>query len=298
MTEAAPRVVVAGHGQMGHAMEALLVKRARMSVWPIAPDQLELPADIGQDVPVADFLLICTPTMAHTAVLDRLVRLLQPECAVLSIAKGLDSAGRCAADILQDHCGKRSWGVLGGPMIANEIITGKPAFATLGSHDHALLARTQELYPHNRLALLGSLNPQAVSWCGVLKNIYAPLVGVSDELGWGDNARGHIIMAALHEMQAILGELTGDDGQAYGDAGLADFITTVTSPSSHHYALGRRVARGDLSDLECEGVHSLQVLLAGNRLEPNRHPLLGIAAHLVGDCARLPRVLHDWLTND
>jgi glycerol-3-phosphate dehydrogenase (NAD(P)+) len=297
MIEATSRVVIAGYGQMGHAMESLLGKRAQLCIWPIAPDQLEPSEAIGHEAAAADFLLICTPTVAHTAVLDRLAHRLPPECAALSIAKGLDSTGRCAADILHSYCGKRPWGVLGGPMIANEIIAGKPAFAALGTHDKALLPRAQELFPRQGLVMVGTPNPQAVSWCGVLKNIYAPLVGISDELNWGDNARGYIIMAALREMRAILGELTGDDDQAYGDAGLADFITTVTSPSSHHYALGRRVARGDFGNMECEGVHSLRVLLAGDRVAPDRHPLLGIASHLIGEYDRLPQVLHGWLSH-
>jgi glycerol-3-phosphate dehydrogenase (NAD(P)+) len=298
MTGTTYNVLIAGYGQMGHAMEALLRQRASLTIWPITPDGLDPSMAIKDAAATADFLLVCTPTVAHDAVLDGLVRRLPPECAVLSIAKGLDRAGQCAADILQGHRGKKAWGVLGGPMIANEIIAGKPGFAVLGSHDKSLLPRVQDLYPRPGLALMGTLNPQAVSWCGVLKNVYAPLVGISDESGWGDNARGHIIMAAMHETQAILGELTGDEGQAYGDAGLADFITTVTSPSSHHYALGRRVARGDYGNLECEGVHSLQVLLAGDRVDPGRYPLLGIAAHLVGECGQLCWELHDWLTDD
>ncbi len=297
MIEATSKVVIAGYGQMGHAMESLLGKRARLCIWPIAPDRLEPSEAIGHEAAAADFLLICTPTVAHAAVLDRLAHRLQPGCTALSIAKGLDSTGRCAADILQSYCGKRPWGVLGGPMIANEIIAGKPSFAALGSHHEILLLRTRELYPREGLVIVGAPSPQAVSWCGVLKNIYAPLIGISDELEWGDNARGHIIMAALHEMRAILGELTGDEDQAYGDAGLADFITTVTSPSSRHYALGRRVARGDFADMECEGVHSLRVLLAGDRIAPGKHRLLGVASHLVGEYDRLPRVLHSWLSH-
>ena len=182
MIEATSKVVIAGYlGQMGHAMESLLGKRAQLCIWPIAPDQLEPFEAIGHEAAAADFLLICTPTVAHTAVLDRLAHRLQPECAVLSIAKGLDSTGRCAADILQSYCGKRPWGVLGGPMIANEIIAGKPAFAALGNHDKALFLRPKELFPREGLVIVGTPNPQAVSWCGVLKNIYAPLVGISDE---------------------------------------------------------------------------------------------------------------------
>ena len=293
----ANKVIVAGHGQMGHAMEALLAQRAELVIWPISPADLEPPAAVRAAAAEADFLLICTPTVAHAAVLHGLAYLLRPGTALLSIAKGLDEIGRCAAEILQGHWDGRSWGVLGGPMIANEIIVGRPAFAALGSHDTELLARTRDLYPRPGLSIAGIYHPQTISWCGVLKNVYAPLVGVSDELGWGENARGHIVMAALREMHSILGELTGDEMQVYADAGLADFVTTVTSPNSHHYALGRRIARGDFQNLECEGVHSLRVLRSRDHIASGKHRLLEIVTHLVEDRSRLVPALHNWLTS-
>lgn len=295
MTDKTPEVIVAGYGQMGHAMEALLAGRARLHIWRIAPEAAALPAAVAAVAPRADFLLVCVPTLAHAAVLAPLSALFGAGCAVLSIAKGLDTAGRCAADILAAGCGPRPWGVLGGPMIANEIIAGRTAFAELGSRDAGLFARTRGLYPAAGLHLAATPNPQAVSWCGVLKNVYAPLIGVADGLGWGDNARGHLVMAAAAEMQRLLPELAGRDAQAYGDAGLADFVTTVTSASSHHYALGRRIARGDCGELGCEGVHSLKVLQARGRVNTARHPLYAVAAHLAAEPARLPEALRAWL---
>lgn len=290
-----PAVIVAGHGQMGHAMETLLMGRARVTVWDIAPGRLAPPAETLAASASADFLLACVPTVAHAAVLAPLASVLKPSASVLSIAKGLDDAGRSAADILQAYLNARPWGVLGGPMIANEIIAGHTGFAELGTVDTQLFVRVRALYPIARLGITHTPQPRAVSWCGVLKNIYAPLIGAADGLGWGDNARGHLIMAAVAEMQRLLPELAGPGASAYGDAGLADFATTVTSASSHHYALGRRVARGDYSVLECEGVHSLQVLQAAGRVEMRSHPLYAVAAHLAGDPARLGPALHEWL---
>jgi len=289
-----PAVIIAGHGQMGHAMEALLAGQARLHIWPIAPDDLEVPAAIRIAAAEAAFLLVCTPTVAHAAVLEPLARLLAADAAVLSIAKGLDESGRTAADILQAYRGGHPWGVLGGPMIANEIIAGRKAFAELGG-DRGLFARAVELFPAERLWLSHTSNARAVSWCGVLKNIYAPLIGVADGLGWGDNVRGHLIMAATAEMTRLLPVLAGDGGSAYGDAGLADFVTTVTSASSHHYSLGRRIARGDYAALECEGVHSLRVLQAARRLGSRAYPLYAVAASLARDPAALVPALQAWL---
>ncbi|HEV2110220.1 MAG TPA: hypothetical protein VGT99_02610 [Gammaproteobacteria bacterium] len=291
-----PAVIIAGYGQMGHAMEALLTGRASLHIWPIAPDNLELPTVIRSAATQAALLLVCTPTVAHAAVLEPLAPLFTADAAVLSIAKGLDDGGRTAAGILHAYRDAHPWGVLGGPMIANEIATGRMGFAELGTADGGLFAWARELFPAERLRLSHTSNPQSVSWCGVLKNIYAPLIGVADGLGWGDNVRGHLIMAATAEMQRLLPMLAGEGGGAHGDAGLADFVTTITSASSHHYALGRRIAGGDYRALECEGVHSLQVIQASGRVDERRYPLYAVAVQLAREPARLAGALHDWLT--
>ncbi len=291
-----PQVVIAGHGQMGHAMETLLEERATLAIWDIAPERLQLPAAITAAAARCDFLLVCVPTAAHAAVLGPLAALFPAGAGVMSIAKGLDDEGRTAADILARRLeGKASWGVLGGPMIANEIHVRRPAFAQLGTHDAALYVRAAALFHGSGLRLSHAPDPRAVSWCGVLKNVYAPLIGVSDALGWGDNARGYLVMAALLEMQELIKVFTGTDAGVYAEAGLADFITTVTSKSSHHYALGQAVARGEMPVPGSEGVHSLTVLQRQKAIEFGGYPLLKVAAGLVHDPLHVPVALDEWL---
>lgn len=281
---------------MGHAMETLLAAGADTHVWEITPEGHALPPDIAAWAARADFLLACVPTVAHAAVLSPLDAVLHPAAAILSIAKGLDDEARTAADILAAYCGgRRSWGVLGGPMIADEIIAHRPAYADLGTEHPAVFARGRALFEGTGLALSHARDAHAVSWCGVLKNVYAPLVGVADERRWGDNARGHLVMAAIGEMQGLLALLSGSDASAYGDAGLADFVTTVTSASSHHHALGRRVARGDVSAMRCEGTHSLAVLRGRRTLDTARFPLFKIADGLVEAPLHVPADLGRWL---
>lgn len=292
---ALPQVLIVGHGQMGHAMESLLRGRAEPHVWAVTPEKQQPPDEFRSVIATAECLLLCVPTVAHGPILDVIAGLLPSQASVLTIAKGLDEAGRTAAEILEGHCAARCpWGVLGGPMIADEIAAGRPAFAELGSPDKELFQRCVTLFP-DRLRLGYTPDPMAVSWCGVLKNIYAPLIGLADELGCGDNTRGHLTAVALVEMQNLLRKFMGRAGGVYGDAGLADFVTTVTSASSHHYALGRRVARGDVSRMECEGTHSLKVLQARGISIPPYCPLFRISMGLVTGPADVAAALQRWL---
>ncbi len=82
----------------------------------------------------------------------------------------------------------------------------------------------------------------------MLKNVYAILFGVADGLELGDNMRGYLATAAMHELERIVAGLGGSAGAAHRLAGLGDLITTATSKGSHHHELGRRLARGDTGE--------------------------------------------------
>jgi glycerol-3-phosphate dehydrogenase (NAD(P)+) len=54
--------------------------------------------------------------------------------------------------------------------------------------------------------------------------------------------------------------LGGEAGSVYDLAGLGDLVTTATSENSHHHALGRKLARGEHSEIRGEGVHTLMMV--------------------------------------
>lgn len=298
MTKLAPRVLLAGYGQMGHAMQALLARRARLAIWRVTPQRQALTAEIRYVLADSDFVILCVPTVAIAPLLALLMPVAKRRAVYLSIAKGLDDSGRTAADILEMRLGVRgSWGVLGGPMIAAELSAGRHGYAEFGARSVAARRTTLRLFRGTRLHLVGTgALPQAVSWCGVLKNIYTPLFGLADSLDCGDNVRGRLASAALDEIGRLVKHFTGAQHAAAGTAGLADLITTATSKSSHHRALGRRVARGDYSKPQGEGPHSVRVLQRRRRLPGARaFPLLAVAIALVHRPHTAHARLHAWL---
>ena len=298
MIKAAPRVLLVGFGQMGHAMCALLAPRAQLAIWPVTPKRQTPSAAVRQAAMRSDFLILCVPTVALDPLLASLRPLAAHSAVYLSFAKGLDDSGCTAADILEAKFGTRVlWGVLGGPMIAAELCAGRRGYAEFGTRHATAQRATQRLFRGTPLHLLGAAGvPQAVSWCGVLKNIYTPLFGLADGLGWGDNVRGRLASAALDEISGLLARFGGVRRAAAGAAGLADLITTATSKSSHHYALGRRVARGDYSAPHGEGPHAVRVLHGLHRLPGARSfPLLAVAAVLARRPAAARIRLGAWL---
>ena len=293
MTVQHPAVLIAGHGQMGRAFETLLHGRAATHVWDVAPGRVALAGADRDAAARARFLFLCVPTQALAAVLAPLTEATQADAAAFSIAKGLDDNGATAADILHAAWGARPWGIFGGPMVAGDIGAARGGYAEFGSRHEALAGRTHALFAGSALRFRALHAPRAVSWCGVLKNIYALAIGLADGSNLGANVRGHLVMAAVMEMQEFLAGVGEDPATGLGEAGLADLVATVSSPDSHHYNLGRALARGEAGTLECEGMHSLQVLMP--RVDARRYPLLEVASGLLQSTAVARQRLHGWL---
>jgi glycerol-3-phosphate dehydrogenase (NAD(P)+) len=230
----------------------------------------------------ADVVIYCVPVTPLAGLTARVLPALSPGCLSLSVAKGLDAQGRPAAQIFAGVYGEaRRYGVLYGPMIAEEIRAGRPAFAQVGLSHADSFAAIAGLFAGSGLALDYSADITGISWASVLKNIYAMLFGAADELRLGDNVRGFLAVTALGEMQAIVAGQGGQAATAQHLAGLGDLITTATSAGSHHRELGRRLAHGECGRLTGEGIHALDMLRQFGLVDAERYPLLRLAQTLV-----------------
>ncbi len=289
------RVLILGHGEMGQAMEFWLRPRHEVAIWQRQPAQ-GAPLDLASAAAGADAILFCVPALAHFELATRLKPGLRREALCISIAKGLDDAGRTAAQVFHEVFGEDfAYGVLYGPMISEEIRAGHPAFAEFASRHPGAFERVQQLFAGAPLALHGNGDVFGASWCAVLKNAYAILFGVADGLGLGDNLRGHLAVGAVREIEAIVTALGGSAATPWSLAGLGDLITTATSPGSHHHELGRKLARGESVAIEGEGVHSLKTIYARRPFQPELYPLLGLAHDILVTPTRTAVLMQTYL---
>jgi glycerol-3-phosphate dehydrogenase (NAD(P)+) len=272
------RVLILGHGEMGHAMEYLLGPRHALTIWTRSS-----PQPLVALARHSDFILFCLPAMAHADVAAQLAPHLPAQTPCLTIAKGLDDNGRLPAEILGAALGARHVAVIYGPMIAEELRAGRPGFAECAAPTPAAKAHIASLFNGSSLHIEPATDLFGLSWSAILKNVYAMAFGMADELGLGDNVRGYLTVAALGEMARIVRQLGGATETPYRIAGLGDLITTATSAGSHHHELGRKIARGE-QDLSGEGVHTLQVLRTHPRFAVGEYPLY----QLINDCVREP----------
>ena len=271
------KVLILGGGEMSHAMQHLLGARHDLLVWTRTAPPGATPMAPQDMVTQCDFVLFCLPAQPHLDLLTRLLPKLSRRTLCLSIAKGLDEQGRTPADVFtQILGGKVPHAVLYGPMISEELRAGKPGFAQLAASDGEGLHTTTALFLGSGLHIEASSDRIGISWSAILKNVYAILFGVADELQLGDNMRGHLAVGALAEIGDIVGGFGGQATTPYRWAGLGDLITTATSAGSHHHELGRLLVRGRGDAIRGEGLHTLEILRRLALVAIDAHPLLNL----------------------
>lgn len=276
------KVLILGYGEMGHAMEYLLGEQQQLYIWdkyPVNNFQSVVLEDVASEM---DVVLFCLPMNPHREIASMLSPLLKNTCLCISIAKGLDETGQTAAQIFHDvFSTHQSYALLYGPMISEEIRADRYAFAQLGCDDENMFNRVCTIFGGTHLYIEHTSDITGISWSVVLKNVYALMFGMADELQLGDNMRGYLMVVALRELDVIVRDMGGRTGSPYDLAGLGDLVTTATSEDSHHHELGRMLARGEVDNIEGEGIHTLAMISKFQLIDIEDFPLFNLIYDIV-----------------
>ncbi len=271
------RVLILGYGEMGHAMKFLLAKRHDVRIWNRA-SKINLEEETSQ----AQVILFCLPVRAHFGIISRVEAHLASYCLCLSIAKGLDESGRTAPQVLGSVLsGKSSYGVMYGPMIAEDILLGHYAFADVALSNMHDFSTVRQLFLSSTLICKQVPDMLGCSWLAALENVYAIMFGIAEELELGGNMRGYLMVTAVSEIANIAQSLGAQAQTVYSYAGLGDLLTTASSENSHHHQLGRKLASMQDFVLTGEGVNTLWMTAKFNLLDAQTYPLFNLIGEIV-----------------
>ena len=231
-------------------------------------------ADLVVVVPPSQFLKSVAAQLAASGV--------RPRVPLVCCTKGLEQhTGRLMTQVLGEFFPDNPVGALSGPNHAEEVARGTPAAAVLAAEDHDLAAGLQRFFNTPSFRTYSSDDVPGVELGGALKNIYAIAAGLSDGLGFGDNAKSALVTRSLAEMIRLGTALGGQRETFYGLSGMGDLIVTCFSVHGRNRALGERLGRGEsLADIQrsmvmvAEGVPTCRSALEEARKRRLEMPLL------------------------
>jgi glycerol-3-phosphate dehydrogenase (NAD(P)+) len=228
------------------------------------PASVHLTTDIAEASARADLLIAAIPTAHLRETLARVASSIPRAVPALSLVKGIENTTfKRPSEIIADVLGPRPLAVLSGPSHAEEVARGLPTTLVAASDDLGLARWVQQRFATDRFRLYTNLDMVGVELAGALKNTMGIAAGISDSLGFGDNAKAALLTRGLAEM-ARFGVALGAETQTFwGLAGMGDLITTCFSRHGRNRLVGQRLGRGEKTeailksmDMVAEGINT------------------------------------------
>lgn len=210
------------------------------------PPNLRVTADLADVVRDRALVVVVTPSQRVRETAKLMAPNLSRGTIVTCASKGLEIGTRLRmSQVLREELPDDAGIVaLSGPNLALEIARGLPAAAVVASDVEAAAAQARTLLNAGMFRVYTSDDLAGVELGGALKNIIALGVGISDGLGYGENAKAAFMTRALAEISRLALAAGANPLTLAGLAGLGDLIATCSSPLSRNRTLGLELAKG------------------------------------------------------
>ncbi len=213
-----------------------------------APSNLTFTTDLRKALTGKDLIVEGVTSAGIRQVFQKIKDLGVPDCPIILTSKGIEqNTGLLLTDVVlqvlgEDH--KNQIGCLSGPSIAQEVLSGHPTSVVCSAYDPAVMSLTHELFSTPTFRVYPNPDINGVELGGALKNIIAIACGVSDGMGFGDNAKAALMTRGLHEMRKLAVTKGCKPETLNGLAGMGDLCVTCLSKFSRNYRFGRLIAEG------------------------------------------------------
>jgi glycerol-3-phosphate dehydrogenase (NAD(P)+) len=209
------------------------------------PEDLAATGSIEEAVRNADVVVLGVPSHGMRAVLADVARSIRPWVPLISLAKGLEEGShlrmtQVISDVLPGH----PTGVLTGPNLAREIMSGYAAASVIAMDDATIVSELQDVFRSGLFRVYTNHDVIGCELGGALKNVIAIASGMGDGMGVGDNTRAAVITRGLAELTRLGVAMGGEEKTLAGLAGMGDLIATCTSRQSRNRHVGEQLGRG------------------------------------------------------
>ncbi|MDF2963237.1 MAG: glycerol-3-phosphate dehydrogenase, partial [Paenibacillus sp.] len=197
-------------------------------------------------------VIVVAPSAAMRDVARQMSPVLSKETLLVHATKGFEAAGlRRMSTVLAEELPNydpSSIVVLSGPSHAEEVIQQCPTTVVVASESAQAAEAAQDLLINSYFRVYTNPDVIGVEVGGALKNIIALGAGLTDGLGYGDNAKAALVTRGLAEISRLGTAMGGNPLTFAGLAGVGDLVVTCTSKHSRNWRAGYMLAQGEPLD--------------------------------------------------
>lgn len=210
------------------------------------PETLRCEADDAKAFDGAELVVSAVPCQFLRKTGQRLAPCIPAHVPVVSVTKGIEIGSlKRPTEILQEVLGnRRTYAVLSGPTIADEVAKRLPATATIACENLELARTIQQIFNTAMFRVYTNDDLVGVELAGAMKNVIAIAAGTIDGIRAGDNAKAALLCRGLAEIERLGVAMGAHEKTFTGLSGLGDLVTTCISPMGRNRSFGERIGKG------------------------------------------------------
>ena len=219
------------------------------------PETIEFTSELGEAAADKEYLVFAVPAQSFRGVFEKAVQYFDSSVPVINVAKGIEKGTLMRlSEVAKKIMPEVRYVALSGPSHAAVVAREMPTTVVVAGYDHDLAVDVQNLFNTERFRVYTNEDLLGVELGGALKNIIALGAGISDGMGFGDNAKAAMMTRGITEMTRLGYALGADMATFSGLAGIGDLIVTCTSMHSRNRRCGILIGQGMEPDKAIEEI--------------------------------------------
>ena len=211
------------------------------------PPQVNFTLDIGNACEGSELIVFAVPSVFVAETARKAAEYIHDGTVIADVAKGLEERTHMTLTEVIDRevgAGRTRLVALSGPTHAEEVALRLPTTIVAASRDEEAAKFVQNVFSNDFIRVYTNDDIKGIELSGALKNIIALAAGISNGLGYGDNAKAAIVTRGIAEITR-LGVRMGCKFETFsGLAGIGDLVVTCTSQHSRNNRAGYLIGKG------------------------------------------------------
>ncbi|MBK5245995.1 MAG: NAD(P)H-dependent glycerol-3-phosphate dehydrogenase [Peptostreptococcaceae bacterium] len=208
-------------------------------------DNIKIIFSIEETLKDVDVALFSAPAQHFREALKSALPLLRDEMVIVNVAKGIEQKTLMTmSQIAKEMAPELKYVVLSGPSHAEEVGIALPTTVCVSSKNIKTAEYIQDIFMTDRFRVYTNSDVLGVELGGALKNIIALGAGISDGMGFGDNAKAAMMTRGIAEISRLGVKLGAEASTFSGLSGIGDLIVTCTSMHSRNRRCGILIGEG------------------------------------------------------
>ena len=273
------------------------------------PETLQIAVHLRELVSWSEMIVTAVPSQALRETLLGFFDLPLNGKILVNVAKGIEiGTGKRMSEVLLEvlpGLQPSRVAALYGPSHAEEVSKEQPTTVVASSSSLATAEKVQEVFHTSMFRVYVNTDIIGVEIAGSVKNIIAIAAGISDGIGFGDNAKAAIITRGMAEISRLCIKLGGDAVTISGLAGIGDLVVTCLSRHSRNRYVGEEIGRGRSLDevisqmnMVAEGVHSSMAVYELSRAVGVDMPITRAVYEMLFERKPVQQAIMDLMTRD